>query len=243
MILTLESRVARGPLVQPCFDYQTIADELDHAGLSWRFYTSPIDTADGVWSGFQAVKHIRYGPDWRKDIVTPQVRFFHDVAAGHLANVSWITPTCANSDHPSCGGKTGPYWVANLVNAVGTSKFWDSTAVFVMWDDWGGLYDHVPPPLADYDGLGFRVPMIVVSAYAKQGYVSHVQYEHGSILKFVEDTFGLGRLAASDTRANSPAKDCFLFAQKPRKYKPIPTPYGPDFFLNQPLDLRPPDNG
>ncbi len=241
-IQTITSRLERGPSESPCFDYQTIADELDTAGYTWRFYTSPIDTSDGVWSGYQAVKHIRYGPDWTKDIVTPQVQFFHDVAAGHLANVTWITPTCANSDHPNCGGKTGPYWVANLANAVGDSKFWDSTAIFVMWDDWGGFYDHVRPPYEDYDGLGFRVPMIVVSAYAKAGYVSHVQYEHGSILKFVEDTFGLGRLAASDTRANSPAADCFQFGKRPRRYQPIPTPYGVDFFISQPIDRRPPDD-
>ena len=82
-----------------------------------------------------------------------------------------------------------------------------------MWDDWGGLYDHVPPPYEDYDGLGFRVPLIVISPYAKQDYVSHVQYEHGSILRFIEDHYGLGRLAASDTRANDPAVDCFDFTQ------------------------------
>jgi phospholipase C len=111
-----------------------------------------------------------------------------------------------------------------------------------MWDDWGGLYDPVPPPYLDEDGLGFRVPLLVISPYAKKNYVSHVRYEHGSILKFAEDAFGLGRLAASDTRANSPAADCFDFSQPPRAFVPIHAPKGPAFFLHRADDLRPPDN-
>lgn len=110
-----------------------------------------------------------------------------------------------------------------------------------MWDDYGGWYDHVPPPLVDYDGLGIRVPLIVISPYAKQGYVSHVQYEHGSLLKFVEDQFGLARLSASDARANSPASDCFDFSQPPRAFTPIQTILNRSYFEREPPDLRPPD--
>lgn len=83
--------------------------------------------------------------------------------------------------------------------------------------------------------------MLIVSPYAKDGHVSHVHYEHGSILKFVEDQFGLGRLAASDGRAFSPAKDCFDFDKPPRAFAVIPTRHGETYFLNQPIDLRPPD--
>ena len=101
----------------------------------------------------------------------------------------------------NCGGGYGPSWVAALVNTVGKSRYWNSTAIFVQWDDWGGLYDHVPPPFEDYDGLGFRVPLLVISPYAKPNYVSHVQYETASVLHFAEDLFGLGRLAAADRRA------------------------------------------
>jgi phospholipase C len=90
-----------------------------------------------------------------------------------------------------------------------------------MWDEWGGWYDHVKPPNVDFDGLGLRVPLLVISPFAKRGYVSHVQYEHGSILRFVEDRFGLARLAASGTRANSPAADCFDFSQPPRPFRPF----------------------
>ncbi len=226
-----------------CFDYNTLGDELDGAGLTWRFYTSDIqDFGDYVWSGYQAVRHIRYGPDWKKDVVTPQKNFVTDVAKGTLANVTWITPTCEESDHVNCGGGYGPSWVSALVNAVGKSSFWDSTVIFVMWDDWGGLYDHVSPPHVDYDGLGFRVPLLVISPYAKKDYVSHVRYETGSLLRFAEDNFGLGQLAASDTRAADPAGDCLDFAQAPRKFTAIQAPKPPSFFLTRAPDTRPPDD-
>jgi phospholipase C len=230
-----------GPSELPCFNNQTLGDELDDAGLTWRFYTSTIDGNGGEWSGYQAIRHIRDGPDWAKDVITPQTRFLTDIASGTLENVTWITPICKNSDHVGCGGKMGPHWVATLVNAVGESQFWDSTAVFVIWDDWGGVYDHVPPPYADYDGLGIRVPMLVVSAYAKKNFVSHVQYETSSILRFAEDQFGLARLAASDRRATSPQKDCFDFSRPPRAFVPIPS-VGRAFFLQQQDDHRPPDD-
>ncbi|MBV8116624.1 MAG: hypothetical protein JOZ01_01530, partial [Candidatus Eremiobacteraeota bacterium] len=227
---------------RPCFDYTTLGDELDAAGRSWRFYASRLaDPADGVWSAYQAIRHIRYGPDWKKDVIAPQKRFLEDVAAGALANVTWITPACEASDHPNCGGGFGPSWVSSVVNAVGKSQFWKTTAIFVMWDDWGGLYDHVAPAHLDDDGLGFRVPLLVISPYAKKDYVSHVRYEHGSILKFTEDVFGLARMAASDSRANSPANDCFDFRQPPRGFVPIAAPRGPAFFIDRADDLRPPD--
>ncbi len=229
-----------GPQVRPCFDYQTLGDELDTAGRSWGFYTSSLEGDGNIWSAYQAVKHIFQGPDWNSDVITPQSTFLNDVN-GNLRTVSWITPTCENSDHAGCGSKTGPAWVASLVNAVGKSKYWNSTAIFIMWDDYGGWYDHVPPPYVDYDGLGMRLPLIVISPYAKQKYVSHVQYEHGSILRFVEDQFGLPRLTASDSRATSPEADCFDFSQAPRHFKPIRSSLDQQFFLHQPLDRRPPD--
>ena len=227
-----------------CFDYQTLGDELDSAHLSWRFYSSWYgnrSSGDGaIWSSYQAVKHIYTGPDWA-NIITPQKKFLRDVAAGKLANFTWITPVCDDSDHTNCGGGYGPSWVSALVNAVGESKFWNSTVVFVQWDDWGGLYDPVPPPFKDYDGLGFRVPMIAISAYAKHNYVSHAQYETASVLRFAEDLFGLKQLARADRRATSPAADCFDFTQTPRKFVSIKAPKGRGFFLAQPGDYRAPD--
>ena len=132
---------------QPCFDYQTLGDELDQARLSWRFYASkygsPSSGDGGYWSSYQAVRHIYYGPDWKKRHLA-ELEVHHRRAQGKLANFTWITPVCDDSDHVNCPGGYGPSWVAALVNAVGKSKFWDSTAIFVQWDDWGGLYDHVP---------------------------------------------------------------------------------------------------
>jgi phospholipase C len=244
VVLTIWEKRTYGQYQSPCFDYKTLGDELDAAGLPWRFYTSalfnPSGGPAGLWSAYQAVRHIRHGPDWA-NVITPQTNFLTDVEHGTLKAVTWVTPQCDNSDHVACGGGFGPSWVASLVNAVGTSKFWNTSAIFVVWDDWGGLYDHVPPPMMDYDGLGFRVPMIAISPYAKKDYVSHVQYETASILTFAEDVFGLPRLSASDARAVSPASDCFDFTQPPRAFVPIKAPKGSSFFLSQPPDLRPPD--
>lgn len=231
-----------GPRITACFDYQTLGDELDNAGVSWHFYTATINGDEGIWSAYQAVSHIYNGPDWSKDIITPQTQFFTDVQNGALPAVSWITPTWENSDHAGSGSNTGPAWVTSLVNAVGQSQYWDSTAIFLMWDDYGGWYDHVAPPYADYDGLGIRVPLVIISPFAKKHYVSHVQYEHGSILRFVEDVFGLPRLAASDTRATSPEADAFNFKRAPRPFHTIAAKLKASFFINEPVDHHPPDN-
>jgi len=234
---TLTNLRSYGKPETACFDYQTLGDELDKAGLSWRFYASTYgsqQSGEGAeWSGYQAVKHIYDGPDWRKDVISPNWKFITDVAAGKLANFTWITPVCDDSDHVNCPGGYGPSWVSALVNAVGKSKFWDSTVIFVQWDDWGGTYDHVPPPYKDFDSLGFRVPLLVISPYAKQNYVSHVQYETASVLRFAEDLYGLGQLAAADRRANSPAADCLDFSQQPRKFVKIEAPLGAKFFEDQ----------
>ncbi|MGA8575239.1 MAG: alkaline phosphatase family protein [Candidatus Cybelea sp.] len=228
------NRNPNGPRISPCFDYQTLGDELDKAKLSWRFYAAGYGSSSGggggSWSSYRAVRHIRYGPDW-KNVISPNWKFITDVRAGKLASFTWITPVCSDSDHMACPGGYGPSWVAALVNTVGKSKFWNSTAIFVIWDDWGGLYDHVAPPYLDIDSLGFRVPLLVISPYAREGRVSHVQYETASVLKFAENLFGLDQLAAADKRANSPAKDCFDFSQKPRPFVKIDAPYPPKFFM------------
>ena len=185
--------------------------------MTWRFYAGAPDGDGGLWSSYQADRKIFRGPDWGADVVNPPSKFLTDIGNGELANITWITPTWEASDHPGLPGSNGPAWVASLVNSVGTSRFWNSTAIFVMWDDWGGWFDPVQPVYEDYDGLGFRVPMLMVSAYAKHGYVTHVQYETSSVLRFIEDNFGLPQLAASDARANDPGERRFRLPSNPSR--------------------------
>ena len=238
VVTTLNQDRSIGPTESPCFNYQTIGDELDAKKLSWRYYSA---SQYDLWEAYQAVSHVVNGSDW-KNVKFPPDQFLTDVQNGHLSSVTWVTPVYQNSDHADYLSNTGPEWIASVVNAIGQSQFWDSTAIFVFWDEWGGWYDHVAPPYVDFDGLGFRVPLLVISPYAKKRHVSHVQYEHGSILKFIEDNFGLGRLAASDTRANSPADDCFDFNKPPRAFSPFATTLAPSYFTNAPRDNRPPDD-
>ena len=240
VIPTLTQSRTYGKNIPVCQNYQTLGDELDAAGLTWRVYAASRGQYIS-WSGYDSIRHIRFGPDYNADVIPSSAQVLTDVRKGFLANMTWVTPTCMNSDHASCKSRHGPDWVANVVNAIGRSKFWDSTVIFVMWDEWGGWYDHVAPPTVDFDGLGMRVPLLVISPYAKAGYVSHVQYEHGSLLRFAEDTFGLGQLAASDARANSPAADCLDFSQPPRAFVPFKTRLQPaDFIRSEPSEARVP---
>ncbi len=230
-VATLTADRGYGPSIPACFRNPTIADEADSAGVTWRFYAGSIGGDGGFWSSYQADRKIFSGPDWKADVISPQSAFLTDVAKGKLANVTWIAPTFEASDHAVLDHGQGPAWVASVVNAVGASSFWKSTAIFVIWDDWGGWFDPVPPVHEDYDGLGFRVPLLIVSPYAKQAYVSHVQYETSSVLRFIEDNFGLGQLAKSDTRANDPATDAFDYARKPRAFKKIPGGKPPAYWI------------
>jgi phospholipase C len=164
-----------------------------------------------------------------------------DISHGMLPAVSWLVPDLTNSDHPGDHSDTGPSWVAAIVNAIGESAYWKSTAILIVWDDWGGFYDNVRPPLRDTaGGLGFRVPMLVVSPYARKGYVAHTQYEFGSILKFIENNWGLGRLGTTDVRAET-IVGCFDFAQKPRKFEAIHASYSRSYFERQPPSNQPVD--
>jgi len=239
-ISTLTQERTYGSTIPMCWKNETLGDEMDKAGLSWAFYASTYYGDGGIWSAYQNISQIYNGPDWTKDVISPQTQFFTDVSNGKLRDLTWITPTCENSDHAGCGAKTGPSWVASLVNAIGNSQYWNNTAIFIMWDDPGGWFDPVAPKMLDYDGLGMRIPLLIVSAYAKNGYVSHTHYEHGSILKFAEETFGLAPLAASDTRATAP-DDAFDFNAPPRKFETVPAEHGIDFFMHQAPDHRIPD--
>jgi phospholipase C len=257
IVPTLLANQKYGPFESPCFDGITIGDELDAKGLTWTYYAPEVVQQNApnynfgeVWSAYGAIRHIRYSKHWGQVPVGtggavhwPETDILKDVPAGKLADVTWITPKLENSDHPSCFTTNGPSWVASIVNTIGQSQYWKDTAIIVEWDDSGGWYDHVAPPQLDFDGLGFRTGMMMLSPYAKHGYISHVQYETGSILKFMEDTFGLASMAPADTRAND-YFDMFDFTQTPRPFTPIPAPLPPSFFLNQqPANsYDPPDN-
>jgi phospholipase C len=225
LVQTLTQQRTFGPQVPPCFSYPTLASELDTARFSWRYYAPPVGNLGYIWSAFDAVSGVRNSREWSTHVLSPETQFFSDLQRGYLANVAWISPDWANSDHSGSGSSSGPLWVTSIVNAIGQSKFWNSTAIVVVWDDWGGWYDHVAPQQLDYDGLGFRVPMLVVSAYAKQNYVTHVNYESASIVKFIEQHFGLPALSASDSRAVGLA-DCFNLGPSatPRPFLPFALP-------------------
>lgn len=206
----------------PCFDYQTIGDVLDQAGISWRYYSPTALNDRSAYTGFEAIRHIFYGQDWDSNVISPQTTVLTNIAEGHLAHVTWVVPDLAHSDHPGNNSSEGPDWVASIVNAIGASRFWNSTAIFITWDDWGGWYDHVAPNQLDNMGPGFRVPLIVVSPYAKHGYVSHQAAETASLLTYIEKNFRLSSLKARDATA-SDLSDCFDYRQEVKPFTAIPT--------------------
>jgi phospholipase C len=219
----------------PCLTYSTLADLLDAKGVSWKYYTPAWrGNTGGIWNGFLAIDAVFNKPsEWNAHISQPETTIFDDISGGNLPAMSWVIPNGVNSDHPAYASDTGPSWVASVVNAVGESSYWKSTAIVIVWDDWGGFYDPVkPPPLDQQGGPGFRVPAIVVSPYVPRNEISHTDYEFGSILRFVEDTWSLGRLGTTDSTANSMA-DLFDFKQSPRKFQKIPSQYSRSYFMHQ----------
>jgi len=192
----------------PCFSGNTLPTELSANGISWKYYSSTAN-----WDGPSYFSSLSGSPN---DIQNA-AQFDADVKAGNMADVSLVTPIPAQSDHPPANLKAGQDFVTNVVNDIMNSQYWSSTAVFVTWDDWGGFYDHVPPPQVDTLGLGERVPLIVISPYAKQGYISHQQGEFASFDKFIEENWSLPSLGARDSLSEtSDLMDFFDFSQSPR---------------------------
>jgi len=229
----------------PCFNFETLADIAMPAGVTWRYYAPGLDELGNIWSAFDAIRHIRYSPYWA-NVVSPETQVLRDARRGDLANITWVVPTAWNSDHPFPrerspedlgieGAVYGPEWVASIVNTIGHSPLWNTTAIIVVWDDWGGWYDHVKPPQLDRMGLGFRVPMVLISPWAKRHYVSHVQHEFGSIVRFAEMAFELPSLHTTDERSDA-LRDCFDFEQRPGSFKTINTLRQAAFFEDLPDD-------
>jgi phospholipase C len=239
------------PAQYPCFEHPTLTDLLGNKNVTWRYYAP---SAGSIWTGPVAIKHICEsqsvngtltctGPEWTGNVIIPQSKALTDITNGQLAQVTWIIPDGASSDHAESNDGSGPSWVTSIVNAIGGSSYWANTAIILTWDDWGGWYDHVAPTVVS-DGVswgsgyvyGFRVPLVVISPYAKAAYISHVDHNFGSILKFIETTFGLPSLGYADTPADD-LSDCFNLTQAPLTFHTVSAPVSADHFIN---DKRPP---
>jgi phospholipase C len=192
----------------PCIDILTLPDLLERRNISWGYYRGDNQFVDPL----RQIRHIREGPMWEKrrtdaDFVTAAV-------AGKLHAVSWVVPSYELSDHPPESLCEGENWTVRVLNAIQSSPDWKNTAVILAWDDFGGFYDHVPPPHMDLYGFGPRVPAILISPWAKSGYIEHRTLEFSSVLKLIERIHGLPSLASRDRRAND-MMDMFDFSQRP----------------------------
>jgi phospholipase C len=245
----------------PCFEHQTLVDLLDAPPknpmnpISWRYYT--IDDALNIWSAPNSISHLCKpagspprctDTHWTNgDIVLWPPQILNDIEQGNLKAVNWVIPSVQDSDHADGTDGDGPSWVASIVNAVGKSAYWSDTAVLVLWDDWGGWYDHVKPPIDPtygYYEYGFRVPLLVVSPYTPKGYVSDKQHDFGSVLRFVETVFDLGLIPPgnfADARSDD-LSDFFAFSKSPRPFTNITQPVPSSHFRDPKRKMAPPDD-
>ena len=173
--------------------------------VSWKYYVQTgiqpdcaNDAADcppvhqdartpGIWNPlpyFDTVKQ-----DGQLQNITDVTHFYQDAKNGSLPSISWITPSGPNSEHPTALVSDGQAWTTSLINAVMQGPDWDSTVILLSWDDWGGFYDNVVPPQVDQNGYGLRVPGLVISAYARKGFIDHQVLSHDAYVKFMEDIF------------------------------------------------------
>jgi phospholipase C len=202
----------------PCFEFPTLGDRIDEAqatnpALTWKYYSPPEGEAGYEWNAYDTINHIRYGPDWSVNIV-PEDQFVADALNGNLASVNWVVTPDETSDHPPNSVCAGENDSVSKIDAIMQGPQWGSTAIFLFWDDFGGYYDHVPPPQIYTYGLGPRVPLLIISPYAKPAHISSTVLSAVSLLSFAENVFGLPPLLAADTLANN-AADSFDFTQNP----------------------------
>jgi phospholipase C len=197
-------QTAPGRIVKsyPCYTFATLATSLDKAHLSWRYYAAPPSDLGYIWSTFDAIKPIRDATQWSDDVHDERT-FEADARAGRLPAFSWLTPRAADSMHPPAPVCPGENWVVSKINAVMQGPDWDSTMIVLAWDDWGGYYDHVAPPAAPVGSYGLRVPLLVISPYARRGAVAHTLYTFESVLKTAEVLWHLPPLTRTDRTAHS----------------------------------------
>jgi phospholipase C len=246
--------------IYPCLEHRTVADLLDDHGLEWRYFAPG---AGNLWTAPDAISHLCQprkrqctGEEWQKHLVLKPARVLDEIRHCRLAQVSWIIPSGQESDHAFLNRGLGPSWVASIVNEIGNSacrdnngaRFWNSTAIVVVWDDWGGWYDHEAPSLLRYPQggyqYGFRVPLLFISAYTQKGYINDERLDFGSIVRFVEHNFGIrkGELTFADARAHGDLGHFYDLAAHPRPFKTIKAPRTADFFLHDTAPLTPPDD-
>ena len=266
----IETKLPNNPLGALCFSNNTMATLLDSVGLTWKYYSAPGIPANPGGSILNATNSIRAiclpnsnytqctGPEWAANVDLNPADVLKDIKACNLPNVAWVTPIFANSDHPGSpkrGPTGGPSWVASIVNSIGNATacdggagYWSDTAILITWDDWGGWYDHeaptiLPAPFGDYQ-YGFRVPLVVVSAYTPPAYVSNDRLDFGSMLRFTQGIFNLGEgsLGFADARANGDLGTFFQFSQSPRPFQTVRSRLNSDFFINDKTPPEPPDN-
>jgi phospholipase C len=259
-VAEIQPVVGESKFIYPCFEHLTVPDLLP-SGLTWRYYA--VNAGD-IWTAPNAIQHICestgpggqcVGSEWTQNVDLVPADVLKDIASCSLRSVTWVTPTCQSSDHAGCNDGSGPSWVASIVNAIGASKtcdngggYWDNTAIVIVWDDWGGWYDHEPPtilaqPQGDYQ-YGFRVPMIFVSAYTAAHYINNVRHDFGSIVRFIEDNFGIqpGALHFADARASTDLTAFYDFTAAPRTFKTLAAPKDATFFLTDPAPPLDPDD-
>ncbi|MBA2284518.1 MAG: hypothetical protein H0W02_03450 [Ktedonobacteraceae bacterium] len=208
------NNIHRNDPIQPPFDLPSLPASLEQAGMTWRNY------------GGYAFKYITSLHGSASNVKSDQ--FVVDAAAGNLPTVSWVYAPSGLSEHPRDSVAQGEAWTVAQVNAVVQGGLWPTTAIFITWDDWGGWYDHVEPANVEQwsDGTQFRygnrVGCLVLSPYAKSGYISKALHSHVSLIKCCETLFGLKPLNARDA-ASDDMSDCFAFTQQPAP-PPSPTP-------------------
>ena len=213
--------------------WETLAQEMTIANVSWAEYGPNTPTLGSYWDVLPFFQYFQQNPSKLIAHVKPIDSFQSDIQDGQLPAVSWIIPdnwpdlpngnkwpgACipgdGPSEHPPARSDCGMDYVSYLVNQVMQSQYWQNSAIVITWDDWGGFYDHVPPPQVDYFGLGFRVPALVISPWAKHHYIDHTQYEFSSMLRLAEDNFNLPTLGHRDVNAND-MMNSFNFAQTPQ---------------------------
>jgi phospholipase C len=189
-------------------------------GINDQFYPDP--KRFWIWNPLPGFKAVRDNPADMARLV-PLGQYFEDLKRGTLPQVAWIVPDTEDSEHPPEPIAQGMWYVTRLINALMQSRYWKDSAIVLTWDDYGGFYDHVEPPFVDAYGYGPRVPTIVISPYAKPGYISHETYDFTSVLKFIEERWGQTYLTARDHYALD-LRDCFDFNQAPNPPLVIPIP-------------------